>query len=124
MIAGRFGGVTSFRYYGELADPELSNLRIVSVGAGFRPTSASSVDLVFHDYRQVQAAPFLRNAGLDARPMGLSPELGREADLVLGIRELRSVRIELTVAAFVAGPAFPDDTERALASHLQFDLSF
>ena len=46
----RFHGVTSFKYYGELFDPELSNLMIFTGGIGIRPTRNSSIDLVYHYY--------------------------------------------------------------------------
>ena len=32
---GKFGGVTSFRYYGELIDPELANMHIATLGIGY-----------------------------------------------------------------------------------------
>ena len=31
---GKFNGVVSFRYYGEVLDPELTNLRILTLGIG------------------------------------------------------------------------------------------
>ena len=42
----KFGGVASFRYYGEVLDLELSNISIYTAGIGFRPTKMSSIDLV------------------------------------------------------------------------------
>ena len=49
---GKFGGVTSFRYYGELFDPELSNLQVTTLGFGIRPARNFSVDVIGHVYRQ------------------------------------------------------------------------
>ena len=48
----RWAGITRFKYYGELLDPELSNLAIATVGLGLRPTERSSLDLVYHEYQQ------------------------------------------------------------------------
>ncbi|MCI0526639.1 MAG: alginate export family protein, partial [Nitrospira sp.] len=45
---GEFNGVPSFKYYGELFDPELSNLSILTGGVGIKLTEESSMDLVYH----------------------------------------------------------------------------
>ena len=49
-------GVTCFKYYGELLDPELSNLAVATLGLGLRPTEWSSIDLVAYHYRQATAS--------------------------------------------------------------------
>jgi alginate production protein len=57
---GDFGGATEFTYYGEAADPELSNLAIFTVGIGVRPSEKLSLDLVYHydlQHRAAAAAP-------------------------------------------------------------------
>ncbi len=120
----RFGGVTSFRYYGELAQPGLSNLAVFTLGLGARPTRSTSVDLLLHRFRQVEAAPFLGESDLEARPTGLDDDLGREVDLVVGVRALRMIKIEYVLAGFWAGKAFPRDTERATTSRFQVDVGF
>jgi hypothetical protein len=63
---GRFDGVNYFHYYGELLRPELSNLHIWTVAVGFEFWRSSSVEFVYHVYRQVHAAPFVRDSRLDA----------------------------------------------------------
>ncbi|HMS16564.1 MAG TPA: alginate export family protein, partial [Planctomycetota bacterium] len=57
--AMRLNGVTSFRYMGELVRPELSNLMVLTAGVGFRLFERTSIDFVWHHYRQVIAQPFL-----------------------------------------------------------------
>jgi len=103
----KFAGVTSFRYYGELVDPELSNLGILTVGAGLRFGRRSSLDLVWHDYRQAEAFDRLRNADLDRRPDGVESDIGTELDLVLGMREWSRFDLELVAGRFEPGDAFP-----------------
>ena len=103
----KFGGVTSFRYYGELVEPELSNIGIATLGAGFRLASRTSIDLVFHKYDQAVAAASLLNTNLRAKPDGLHRDLGWELDLVLGSRESSSWQIELVLGYFHPGDAFP-----------------
>ncbi|HZJ69402.1 MAG TPA: alginate export family protein [Planctomycetota bacterium] len=105
---GRFGGVTSFRYYGELVDPELSNLGIVTVGVGTRLSRKTSLDLVWHSYRQADANDSLVNSDLDADPDGVHQDLGTELDLILGLRSWDHVDVEVVLADFDPGAAFPD----------------
>lgn len=106
---GRLLGVTSFRYYGELVDPELSNLSIFTAGIGSRFAGGkNSLDLVFHKYDQVEAVNSLLDSSLDADPNGISKDLGWEVDLVFGSRALKDWAFEVVLGTFVPGDAFPD----------------
>ncbi len=102
----KFRGVTSFKFYGELFDPELSNLSISTLGAGFRFLEGSSVDLVYHTYSQLQAVDEVRDAGLDVDPTGDSKDLGSELDLIVGIEEWERLEMELVWSRFTAGKAY------------------
>ena len=62
----RFCGVTQFKRYGEFADPELSNLRIHTIGFGFRPAASVFIDLVYQRYRLNQIANEFRSSGITA----------------------------------------------------------
>ena len=73
-----------FLYYGELFDPELSNLLILTAGTGINMTEESSIDIVYHYYLQHKASDELRDAGIDAEPDGESKRLGSEIDLIIG----------------------------------------
>lgn len=103
----KFGGVTSFRYYGELVDPELSNLGIATVGVGTRFSKKTSLDLVWHAYRQAEPADSLLDSDLDADPDGVHKDLGTELDLILGLRSWDHLDIEVVTARFEPGQAFP-----------------
>ena len=103
----RFHGLTAFNIYGELFDPELSNMDIFTAGLGIRPTKKSSFDVVYHHYRQSVAMPMLRDVGIDPDPNGASKNLGDEVDFIVGIRDIKNVRIELVGAIFFPGDAFP-----------------
>ena len=103
----RWTGVTRFKYYGELLDPELSILAIVTVGLGLRPTKRSSIDLAYHDYRQETASARLRGAALAADPNGLSRRLGSELDLVVGYDGVTGLEIKGVLSYFLPGQAFP-----------------
>lgn len=105
----KFGGVTSYRSYGELVDPELSNLIVPQVSVGIRPTERSSIDLAWRKLLQHKASDELRDSAIDADPNGRSRNLGDELDLVIGIREFDTIDIEAIGGVFLPGGAFDDD---------------
>lgn len=122
----RWGGVTRFKYYGELFDPELSNLEIFTVGVGMRPVSRASVDVVYHLYRQNKAANRIRDSDLDIRPNGLSEKLGSEVDLVVGYRQREGSRLtlELVLGYFMPDDAFPGSAADAYFGNVQFKMTY
>lgn len=113
----RMGGVSKFKYYGEVLDPELSNLRIFTLGFGFRPATSVHVDLVYHKYRLNRFAEEIRNWALTAemnqdstRPP--SKDVGQAFDIVLGFRNLFGVRrlgLDLRMGWFFPGKALRND---------------
>jgi alginate production protein len=119
----RFHGVTSFKYYGELFDPELSNLMIFTGGVGIRPTRNSSIDLVYHYYRQHKASKEIRDAEIDADPTGLSKKLGSEIDLIIGYEDIRNVEVKLALGYFIPGRAFPK-ADNAFFTGLEIEWNF
>jgi hypothetical protein len=121
---GSLNGVVSFHYYGEVLDPELTNLRIQTLGVGLRPGQPVSVDVVFHRYRQDVPAPRIENADLDADPSGLDPHLGREWDLVVGYEPRQEFELRLTGGYFQPGSAFPADASPSTIVTVQARLRF
>jgi alginate production protein len=119
-----FGGATDFKYYGEVLDPELSNLVILTAGIGIRPSDNFSLDLVYHYYLQHRAAPALRNAGIEAEPSGRSRRLGSGVDLIVGLQEIWDrLDARLAVGYFAPGAAFPGATGGgawAVSAEVQF----
>lgn len=122
--SAKFNGVTSFKYYGETFNPELSNMAILTAGAGFRPTKKSSIDLVFHQYWQVEASDELRDVATDGDPDGFSRNLGQGLDLVLGYDAFENVQIELVGGVFLPGTAFQDDDDPAYFAGLELQYKF
>jgi hypothetical protein len=108
---GKLGGVSSFRYYGEVFDPELSNLSVLTFGVGTRFTRDSSLDLVWHAYDQDSASAFLRRTDLKADPDGVHTHLGQEVDLILGLRDWHGSDFEFVAGWFDPGAAFVDQDE-------------
>jgi hypothetical protein len=122
---GRFNGVNYFHYYGELLQPELSNLQIWTVALGFPFWRSSSVEFVYHLYRQVHPAPFLRDARVDADPTGKKRGIGQEWDVVLGLQEWKRVEIELIGSLFRAGRAYgPLSGKNAFGLFFEIDFNF
>jgi alginate production protein len=120
---GKFAGVTSFKYYGELVDPELANIGIFTAGVGARIARRTSLDLVAHQYILDQAVDKLYGSNLRMKPDGIHPELGWEYDLVLGWRALENWQVEVVLGAFDPGAAFPNG-DMAYLGALQVRFKF
>lgn len=101
-----FGGVQGFAGYGALLDPELSNLAIVTAGVGISLFEASSLDFIYHSYRQVEPTNSLRNTRLIAPLTGTDRDLGQGLDVVLAVEEWDRFQFEVIASAFRAGTAF------------------
>jgi alginate production protein len=117
-------GRTSFKYYGEVIDPELSNLCILSVGVGVRPLREASAELIYHRYRQVEAADELFDSDLEEDPNGDDRRLGEEVDLVIAYRPNQRAKVSLVLGAFVPGEAFGRDQDPAWLAKLKFGYQF
>ena len=104
-----FGGVERFVGYGGLLDPELSNLGIVTIGVGISLFQSSSLDLVYHHFRQPKRADFLRDSLLETELTGTRRDVGQEIDLVIALEEWEHLEFQLVGAAFRAGRAFGKD---------------
>jgi alginate production protein len=116
----KIGGVSKFKYYGEVLDPELSNLQILTVGLGIRPATTMHVELVYHKYRVNEFTDELRNWALTAR-MNQDPsrpqskDVGSALDVVFGFRNLFGVRrlgLDLRAGWFFPGEAFRNEVSR------------
>jgi hypothetical protein len=105
----RIAGVKRLRRYGELLQPDLSNLAVTTVGTGLRVLDNSSLELVLHRYRQAVAANSIAASRLSQAPLGLDRDIGREWNLLLAVREWPSVEFTLTLGRFEPGAAFPAD---------------
>lgn len=122
---GDFGGAASFKYYGVVLDPVLSNLLVFTAGAGVRPRDTLTLDLVYHHYRQHRTSAELGDAEIDAEPSGRRRSLGHEVDLVLGVEDLFGrVDIKAAVGCFIPGAAFPDRADAAWVATLEVQVRF
>lgn len=122
----RFGGITSVRYYGTVLDPELSNLKILTLGAGVRPIENASVELVYHSYRQHRPDRDIKGSRLSATPDGISDDIGWGLDLMVGVAHIWDrVRASWTLSWFNPGTTFePLFVETAVQSKLNVRVGF
>lgn len=113
----KFGGVSEFLVYGEALDPELSNLRILTAGLGFRPLHGVSLDFVYHQYRLDEIAEEIRNSPLTAKMNQggvVSKDVGTAFDIVLGFRSLFGIKrlgMDLRGGWLFPGKAFPKEVD-------------
>lgn len=122
---GSFNGVEDFQLYGEVLDPELSNIHIFTAGLGMRPTEKSSLDLVYHHYRQDEATEGkLRNAWIREETLGESRDLGQGLDIILGYREVRNLQLYASYGLFFPGEAFADSADTAHTFQVGFEYEF
>jgi alginate production protein len=109
----KFAGVSEFKIYGEVLDPELGNLKILTVGLGFRPSRSISIDFVYHRYWLYTIANEFRDAAftalLNQDNTQLSKDVGSAVDVVLGFRNLFGLRrlgLDLRAGLFFPEQAF------------------
>ncbi|WP_210397887.1 alginate export family protein [Motiliproteus sediminis] len=116
-------GVTKVKIYGELLEPELSNLVIATLGWGMRTSEDSSIDLLYHRYRQVEADDDLRDSNLLDDPNGDSRDIGEAVDLVWAGRLAKDLKLSWALGTFKPGRAY-DRRDRAWFSELSLNLRF
>lgn len=117
------GTLAKYKYYGEVLDPELSNLGVLTAGFGFTLGDAASVDLIYHRYDKHRAGGDLRDIALseDAdQPFG---DVGHGLDLVLGLHLAENVAVEGAVGVFRPGRAFRERDD-ALFARIELDAAF
>jgi alginate production protein len=106
----RMSGRGRTKYYGNLLDPELSNLKVYTASVGIQPYRDGSLELVYHTYHQEYADDNLRGSGLvdpPARPNGVSTDIGWAMDIVIRIPRLwDALGMKWTLAMFNPGEAF------------------
>ena len=100
-----FGGVQRYPHYGVLLDPELSNLRVLTLGAGLSLLRSSSLDVVHHRYRLDRPAGSLRDARLELELDAAHRDLGSAIDVVLALEEWERVEFSGALSGFRAGRA-------------------
>ena len=125
----------SVRNYGEVLRPELSNLHILTAGAGIPLCKASDVNAFYHYYRLAENATSFRQASIAAPLNGTDKSVGQGLDIVFNmnlsdsfgwtIPGLQDTRLKLTASGFKAGDAFGTaDGETSFRSFAELQIRF
>lgn len=122
--SSKFGGRKKFKYYGEVFDPELSNLAVLTLGAGFDILGKSSIDIVYHGFLQHRVSKKIRDSKLDRKPNGSSRNLGQEIDVIVGIREFDGVDLDFIGGLYFPGSAFAEDRDPVVQLGFEITLEF
>lgn len=117
-------GKNSFRYLGEVMDPELTNIRILTLGLGLDLAKHWSADIALHTYQQVETEDRLRGSDIEYAPMGVNDDLGTGADLVVAYEPGKQLEIKGTVGVFQPGDAFDADRDDASLALLELEYTF
>jgi alginate production protein len=115
--SARLGGLSSAYYYGAVLDPELANLHVLTVGAAARPLRDTSIEILWHGYRQDAPDNEVKGNLVDppARPNGVSTDIGWGLDFIVAPPRLwGTVRAAWTFGIFEPGAAFEPRRDRAI----------
>ena len=115
------GSLVAFQYYGEVLNPELSNMSIFTAGVGAQPRDDLSIDLIYHYYVQDVASDELRDSELNADPTGRSRKLGSEIDLVVGFDGIENLEVRGFLGYFLPGRAFEAGSDNAFLARIEFE---
>jgi len=117
-------GYNSFRYRGEVLDPELTNIQILTFGIGARIAKDWEADFALHSYNQVEVEDRLRGSDIEFDPLGVDAELGFGADFVISFSPLKQLDLKGSTGAFSPGDAFAEDSNLAWVTQLEIDWHF
>lgn len=121
----KLNGVARFKYYGEVLDPRLSNLMIITGGVGIKPFEKTSFEVVYHYYLQDHASTRIRGSALDTDPTGLSKHVGSEVDVIAGYQGIPHLQTKFVLGYFFPGRAFPETArDGALLASVLFRYNF
>lgn len=100
----RLAGYKRIHTYGQLLEPDLSNLRVTTLGLG-RQWATVSLDVVHHAYWQDVPRRTPSSSSLGLRPNGGAGVLGQEIDGLMTLRLGNGLDVSLVSGVFLPGPA-------------------
>ena len=92
--------------YGELYQPEISNLVVQTFGVEWEAYEGVEVALRYFEYDQDVSSDQIAGVSIEVDPTGLDSDLGREIDLLVSIETYKNLELELIAARFEAGKAY------------------
>ena len=114
-------GKNTFRYLGEVLDTELTNIRVLTLGAGADLAKDWRADIALHSYQQVELEDNLRGTDIEYSPLGIDDDLGQAADFILAYRPNKQLQIQATVGTFMPGDAFDDTRDTAWVTKIELE---
>lgn len=111
--------------YGELYQPELSNMSINTLGVEWEIYDGIELALLSYRYRQEKPSDEIRDVSIDVDPDGLDRDLGKELDLVLTVETYDGLELILVAGEFEAGEAYgvlEGETSRYLSFELVYEF--
>ncbi len=109
--------------YGELYQPEISNIVVQALGVEWEINDVVEIALLSYDYEQDDTADEMRDVSIEADLSGLSADLGSEIDLVVTINAYEGLELTLIAAEFEAGKAYGSN-EGDTSSFVSIELSY
>ncbi len=111
--------------FGELYQPEISNMTVYTLGAVWEAFDGVEIALLGYDYEQRHASDEVRDASLEIDTNGRDRELGREIDLVVVIEAFDGLELILVAAEFEAGKAYgASEGERSRYASIELEYLF
>lgn len=122
----RLNNKNRFRYLGEVVDPEITNIQILTLGLGAEFGNQWEADLALHTYTQVEleTGNRLRGSDLEFETNGLSDDLGVAADFVVSFEPTSNLNLQATAGVFEPGEAFNANQEMAWIGSLELEYDF
>ncbi len=116
-------GNTRYRYYGEIVDPQLSNIQIYSIFAGSFLSQNTSIETAYHYYRQNEASIYLSNSRLQISPNGKNRDIGHGIDIIFGQNHNNKSGLQLVLSSFLGGNAFKKNIKKEIyRAHIDYKL--
>ena len=110
--SGLHSNEADYLYYGELFQPELSNIQIQTLGISLETIDNLDIVLLMHNYQQDELDTEMRDVAIDLDTNGLNRGLGSEIDLIAAYQVLDGLELEFIAAVFEAGDAYGANSGR------------
>ncbi len=117
-------GKTRYRYYGEMLDPELSNIQILSLYAGTIAFENTYLEFNYHKYTQNIASAQLKSSNLITQTNGLSKDIGQGVDVIWGGKFDSRQEVQLIISGFFGGGAFANVSQKKDGYRAVIDYKF
>ena len=111
----------SFRYYGELLNPDLNNIKILSLYWIYDFFDNHKAIIAFHNYKQIKASSYFRmNNEEILNTNGINKNIGNEIDFIYNWNLPNLKRYKFIISYFKGGNAFSGIAQKKEAIYVYF----